>query len=357
MTIRHHPRRGEIPDVSSFLTESSAATITGNWTFSGTLAVPAATVTAHEAALTILESQITDGSILARVASIETISAAWTFSAIPDFNAGLDVHGGNELRIYDSTGSDHVDMFHNGTDLRINTTNTRWWSVRGSNIFQLDADSAGTSPIPSFHSSKTLDHGMCVTSTTSGDILGFQVYNADGTNNPRAAFYMDDTDAEWGLAMTWSSGAAMDFAIRVAGTQYFGVDHAYNDTGRGCVASALDHSANLRQLGFNDLKRQRANNISFTMAAEDAGSVQYYTTASNTITTEANTTQDFPIGAVLTIINRSSGTQSVAAGTGVTIYKFIGSSSSGTATIGAYSVACVYRYDASNFFVWGTSVT
>ena len=37
-------------------------------------------VTQHEAALTILESQITDGSILARVAGNETVSGTWTFS-------------------------------------------------------------------------------------------------------------------------------------------------------------------------------------------------------------------------------------------------------------------------------------
>ena len=37
-------------------------------------------VTQHEAALTILESQITDGSILARLASNETISGLWTHS-------------------------------------------------------------------------------------------------------------------------------------------------------------------------------------------------------------------------------------------------------------------------------------
>lgn len=38
-------------------------------------------VTQHEAALTILETQITDGSILARVAGTETITGAWTFNS------------------------------------------------------------------------------------------------------------------------------------------------------------------------------------------------------------------------------------------------------------------------------------
>ncbi len=43
--------------------------------------ITAGSVTQHEAALTILESQITDGSILARVAAAEVISGAYVFTA------------------------------------------------------------------------------------------------------------------------------------------------------------------------------------------------------------------------------------------------------------------------------------
>jgi hypothetical protein len=44
-------------------------------------------VTQHEAALTILETQITDGAVLARVAGNETISGTWTFSNKVTVNA------------------------------------------------------------------------------------------------------------------------------------------------------------------------------------------------------------------------------------------------------------------------------
>ncbi len=46
MTVRHPARRGDVG-----LSASAAATITSDWTFSGTLTIPAATVTAHEAAI------------------------------------------------------------------------------------------------------------------------------------------------------------------------------------------------------------------------------------------------------------------------------------------------------------------
>jgi phage-related tail fiber protein len=61
--------------------ESSIAIATSQVT-SGTFAdgrIAASNVTQHQAALTILESQITDGAILARVGGNETITGNWTF--------------------------------------------------------------------------------------------------------------------------------------------------------------------------------------------------------------------------------------------------------------------------------------
>jgi hypothetical protein len=51
-------------------------------------------VTAHQAALSIAETQIPDGAVLARVASNETISGTWTISAIMTFNALPAFNGG-----------------------------------------------------------------------------------------------------------------------------------------------------------------------------------------------------------------------------------------------------------------------
>jgi hypothetical protein len=66
--------------------------------------VPESAVTQHEAALTILESQITDGSILARVASAETISNTWNRLD----NVGLNFGTGNDW-----------SLFFNGADLQL----------------------------------------------------------------------------------------------------------------------------------------------------------------------------------------------------------------------------------------------
>lgn len=60
---------GEATGVLSFATLLDSMVTSGN-------------VTQHEADLTILESQITDGSLLARVGSVETITAAWSFDLL-----------------------------------------------------------------------------------------------------------------------------------------------------------------------------------------------------------------------------------------------------------------------------------
>ena len=75
-------------------------------TTSGTFAdarIAESNITQHEAALTILESQITDGSLLARVGSTETITVAWVFGNNADpytlaINPGLADQGDIEFR-------------------------------------------------------------------------------------------------------------------------------------------------------------------------------------------------------------------------------------------------------------------
>ncbi len=49
--------------------------------------IPQASVSAHEAALAILESQIADGTILARLGAAEIITGAWRFNAVMDHRA------------------------------------------------------------------------------------------------------------------------------------------------------------------------------------------------------------------------------------------------------------------------------
>jgi len=90
--------------------------------------VPESAVTQHEAALTILESQITDGTIFGRIASAETLTNTWGWVD----NTGIQF----------GTGNDWSFLF-NGADLQLLCTpTTSAFSIfQGANIkWELDHD-------------------------------------------------------------------------------------------------------------------------------------------------------------------------------------------------------------------------
>jgi len=94
-------------------------------------------VTQHEAALTILETQITDGALLARLAEVETITANWAFEG------NIDIRDGNSLSIRDATNADRIVISHDGVDLVIGHTGTTDWNITGLTAIQagtVDAD-------------------------------------------------------------------------------------------------------------------------------------------------------------------------------------------------------------------------
>lgn len=64
--------------------------------------IPESAVTDHEAALIILESQITDANILARIADAETIEGSWIFSSPIDFQDAVTGIALNEIENLES---------------------------------------------------------------------------------------------------------------------------------------------------------------------------------------------------------------------------------------------------------------
>lgn len=92
--------------------------------------IAATGVTQHQASLTILETQITDGSLLARVAGAETITGAWVFS--PSTNI-LEQRNGVNAQIF--------RVYNTYTDGLNNESGAIEWS---SNLLQFRARANGT---------------------------------------------------------------------------------------------------------------------------------------------------------------------------------------------------------------------
>ncbi len=132
---------GNIPDAQvpqSAVTQHQAAlSIAGTQIPS----LPAALVTAHEAALAILESQIADGTILARLAAIEAITARWTFQAGASFNDGLDIEGlasASAQALFSAVTGDSIARFFVAADGKL-----EWGSGaagRDTNLYRRIAD-------------------------------------------------------------------------------------------------------------------------------------------------------------------------------------------------------------------------
>jgi hypothetical protein len=104
----------EITDGTILARLGANETVTGNWTFSGTLTIPVASVTAHQASLSISETQIPDGAILTRNAGNEAITGSWGFATVPiktgggrfaHFISSTNTGGGIILSTSDPTGT------------------------------------------------------------------------------------------------------------------------------------------------------------------------------------------------------------------------------------------------------------
>jgi hypothetical protein len=165
---------------------AEAETITGDWTFSGELVIPEDAVTDHEAALSILESQITNGSILARVGSSETISASWTFSADQTFaSENLFTSTGRGIRMESASPTLHWEKTNQNTDVGAWQIAVGGSSSSGVLIGRTRADDNGTGT----------DWLRVDRATNSTNISSIRLMNAPLVLDSHGSLYMDERSA------------------------------------------------------------------------------------------------------------------------------------------------------------------
>jgi hypothetical protein len=109
-------------------------------------------------------------------------------------------------------------------------------------------------------------------------------------------------------------------------------------------------------VGYRDIP-QVAFTANATLAATDAGKHYYSTLATaNTLTIANNTSVSWTVGTAITVVNRGSGTITIAQGTGVSLY-LAGNSSAGNRTISTYGMASLLNVAANVWMINGTGVT
>lgn len=135
-----------------------------------------------------------------------------------------------------------------------------------------------------------------------------------------------------------------------------GIGAGGNVTVGGNIAVTGNGTVNSYSIGYRDIPQ-----ISFaantTIGLGDAGK-HYYTTSSSVlgITIPTNTTAAFPVGTVITMVNRGSVNLKVIPTAGVSLY--IGANAtSATRTISTYGVASIMKVDTNIWFINGAGVT
>jgi hypothetical protein len=82
---------------------------------------------------------------------------------------------------------------------------------------------------------------------------------------------------------------------------------------------------------------------------------------SYTLTLEANTSTDFPVDGIVTVVNAGSSDYTITEGTGTTLYYVDPGTgrtdTAGGCVVGAGGVATIWRQAAAVYYIWGSEIT
>lgn len=367
-------------------------------------------VTQHQAALSITESQISDlgsyltspitegditnGSVLARVADNETITGQWDFNARIDCAAGggsgastasLNMAGSGTVisagsyvtlsRLYSSARTALGNNVYADSDdtvsgqMRYAVTHgsyghTIYEMAAGTHYWYGDSASVTAGNVVTKQELMRLTEAgqLQITSNGGASTPGLQVTNA-GTSNDIADF-VGDSDAlridtisagDYRVGNTGQDNSIIFYDgsggvdIRYNGTTQIEIDSGldvslkYNGTeelitanhaatGRTSGARVKAHDAAMKDVGFNTLNVE-TEDANDTLEAKHCGGVYFKDgTTARTLTLEGSGSTDFPVGGVTTIINATtSGNITVTEGSGTTLYQLDGSTRTDTA--------------------------
>ena len=166
-------------------------------------------VTQHEAALTILESQITDSTILARVASAEAITGLWTFNtALPtsSLTPTLDAEFTTKLYVDNKLrGIDWKESARAASDANVTTTYTNTGGTKSRGQHTACPDTLDGVSLAA-------DDRILLKDQTGGSENGIWVVTTVGTGAngvwDRATDFDDDAEVTAGAANWVSEGTA-----------------------------------------------------------------------------------------------------------------------------------------------------
>lgn len=120
------------------------------------------------------------------------------------------------------------------------------WSKNGTSIYYNAGNVGIGTSSPGSSAIKTFDKVLDVATTIDNSIIGYSLRNAEGVNNRRAGFFLDDANGIYGLDSTASTGIP-NFVIQVAGSEKFRLNNAGN------VGIGTTNPSSLLHVEINDV--------------------------------------------------------------------------------------------------------
>jgi len=350
------PGGTEVNDLSSIVTWANVPDVN----------ITQSSVTQHEAALTILESQITDSTILARVAGTETITGTWTLDGVvtgSDFGTGGKVKDGtdvarpigfNIMPVYEIDVNDTFDLAHNGM---------LWHKDLNAAVTFTCANDATIPQGATYgvHNDDTEDltiaqgTGVTINFLASGaaPVAGNVIVKQGGI-----ATVYKYTDTEfwvWGDVAPLIAGVALTLTAGTMDVDISGLTNTDISATAATDSVLMNDAGVMKQMDIQDMGLRVVNSSAIqTFALGDATTLQVLTgTITRVWTIPTNASVAFNIGAIIYLAARDTAAITVTASAGVTLTSINGSAAARSDTVTAGGMAALVKVLADEWMITG----
>jgi hypothetical protein len=260
---------------------------------------------------------------------------------------------GGQLRLHGTTANKTSELTCTNGNLHID-------SAAGSQVYLNYYSNTGGIYIGAAGGFKATMTGQYGAVQTQGSTGGYGGISLDGnfalmnSGSAHVGLY-NDVNNEW-MFIAYPNSYIQLYYNGVAEFRTQDSNAAGNTTG---AQVKLHADQALYDVGLNVMPRVHSN-TSFTLTDDDCGGYFYHsnsTVYTITLNNSGGGGADFPIGGTFFVLNYGTGNVTVNTGSGTLYSPQLGTSTTGSRTIGGNSVATILKYGADAWFIWGDAIS
>lgn len=311
--------------------------------------------------------------------NVPLLDGANTWSAVQTYTANTPIVLQSDQAAFHFKEGGGSDRFLLGirSDISGNDTDFLLYSLGVGTVFQVPQSTrvADFKAVPTINgvaiitgSSPTLSNP-----TLSGTVAGAVTFSGNSTFSGGAPIFSNlatsmpaagsggtlkfsNGDTNYGIlfAVSNANGAGFIQAQRTDGT---GTVYALslNPNGGDIIGNSTGPTS-VYSLGYRGLGNLNGQNNAYTFVLADAGRNVYHSTGTHAFEIPPNSSVPFPIGTAIEILN-FGGTLTITEGSGVTLYRWDGTSGTGTRTVGQRSTAVIQKITTTEWIIMGAALT